>query len=210
MLARFLPWASLARLLREERMKESGETRQLTEDDQQAFHALYLKYHHRVYSTCLRMTKNVSESEDLAQEIFIRLFRTVGSFRGESAFTTWLHRVTVNHVLMHFRKRKLRPEQTSDNAEWLAYNSAQIQAPMRMKIADRILLSEVIAKLPEGYRQAIILHEIEGLEHREIAQRRGRSVGTSKSQLHKGRAMLRKLISAQHQLVKRQSATSPV
>ena len=191
-------------------MKESGESRQLTEGDQQAFHALYLKYHPRVYSTCLRMTKNVSESEDLAQDIFIRLFRTVGTFRGESAFTTWLHRVTVNHVLMHFRKRKLRPEETSDNEESLAYKSAQIQAPMRMKIVDRILLSEVMAKLPEGYRQAIILHEIEGLEHGEIAQRRGRSVGTSKSQLYKGRLMLRKLISAQHQLVNRQSATSPV
>jgi RNA polymerase sigma-70 factor (ECF subfamily) len=210
MLARFLPWASLARLLKEERMKKSGEACQLTEGDQQAFHALYLKYHHRVYSTCLRMTKNASESEDLAQDIFVRLFRTVGTFRGESAFTTWLHRVTVNHVLMHFRKRKLWPEQTCNNEEWLAYKSAQIQAPVRMKIVDRILLTEVIAKLPDGYRQAIILHEIEGLEHREIAQRRGRSVGTSKSQLHKGRAMLRKLISAQHQLVKSQSGTSPV
>lgn len=191
-------------------MKESGESRQLTEDDQQAFHALYLKYHHCVYSTCLRMTKNVSESEDLAQDIFVRLFRTVGTFRGESAFTTWLHRVTVNHVLMHFRKRKLRAESMTDDEESVAYKSAEIPAPMRTKIVDRILLSEVIAKLPEGYRQAIILHEIEGLEHREIAQRRGRSVGTSKSQLHKGRAMLRKLISAQHPLVSGQSVTSPV
>ena len=179
-------------------MKKSGESRQLTDRDQQAFHALYLKYHHRVYSTCLRMTQNVTESEDLAQDIFINLFRTIGTFRGDSAFTTWLHRVTVNQVLMHFRKRKLRPQLTSDNEESLAYMAADTHEPIRIRIVDRILLSEVIAKLPEGYRQAIILHDIEGLEHREIAERRGRSVGTSKSQLHKGRAMLRKLISGQH------------
>lgn len=191
-------------------MKESGESRQLTDRDQQAFNALYLKYHSRVYSTCLRMTKNVSESEDLAQDIFINLFRTIGTFRGDSAFTTWLHRVTVNHVLMHFRRRKLRPELTSDNEESLAYIPADTHEPMRVRIVDRILLSEVIARLPEGYRQAIILHDVEGLEHREIAERRGRSVGTSKSQLHKGRAMLRKLISGQRQLANRQSVTSTV
>jgi RNA polymerase sigma-70 factor, ECF subfamily len=191
-------------------MKKSGESRQLTDRDQQVFHELYLNYHHRVYSTCLRMTQNVSESEDLTQDVFVQLFRTIGSFRGDSAFTTWLHRVTVNQVLMHFRKRKSRPELTSDNEESLAYMAADPHEPMRMRIVDRILLSEVIAKLPEGCRQAIILHDLEGLEHREIAERGGRAVGTSKSQLHKGRAMLRKLISGQHQLVNRQSVTSTV
>jgi len=154
------------------------------------------------------MTKNASESEDLTQEIFIRLFRTIGSFRGESAFTTWLHRLTVNHVLMHFRKRKLRPELTNENEESLANVAASTHDPMRMRIVNRILFSEVMAKLPEGYRQAIILYDIEGLEHKEIAERRGRSIGTSKSQLHKARAMLRELISGQHQLVNGQSVTS--
>jgi RNA polymerase sigma-70 factor (ECF subfamily) len=175
-------------------MRKLGETRQLTDGDQQALHELYLKYHHRVYSTCLRMTRNVSEAEDLTQDVFIQLFRTLGSFRGESAFTTWLHRLTVNHVLMHFRRRKVRPELIGDDEESLTYLAAGRPDPKRMRIVDRILLSEVIAKLPEGYRQAIILHDIEGLDHREIAERRGRSIGTSKSQLHKGRAMLRKLI----------------
>jgi RNA polymerase sigma-70 factor (ECF subfamily) len=181
-------------------MKKTGESHQLTDYDQRAFHALYLKYHHRVYSTCLRMTKNASESEDLAQEVFIRLFRTIGGFRGEAAFSTWLHRVTVNHVLMHFRKRKGRSEVTSDNDESLAY-LAGAQHSMPIRIVDRILLSEVMAKLPEGYREAIMLYDIEGLDHREIAERRGKSVGTSKSQLHKARVMLRELISRQHQLV---------
>ena len=189
-------------------MKKACESHQLTDCDQQAFQALYLEYQHRVYATCLRMTKNASESEDLTQEIFIRLFRAIGSFRGESAFTTWLQRLTVNHVLMHFRKRKLRPELTSENEESLANVAASTHDPMRMRIVNRILFSEVMAKLPKGYRQAIILYDIEGLEHKEIAERRGRSIGTSKSQLHKARAMLRELISGQHQLVNGQSVTS--
>ena len=190
-------------------MSKSDETRQLTDSDQKTFHELYQKYRHRVYSICLRMTENVSESEDLTQDIFINLFRTIGGFRGESAFITWLHRVTVNHVLMHFRKRKMRPELTVENAELPTSVVSGTQDPKRMRIVDRILLSEVIAKLPEGYRQAIILHDIEGLEHREIAERRGRSIGTSKSQLHKGRAMLRKLIGG-HQRANRQSVASTI
>ena len=190
-------------------MQKSAESRQLTDEDQQAFQELYLKYQHLVYSTCLRMTQDASEAEDLTQDVFIRLFRTIGSFRGESAFTTWLHRVTVNLVLMHFRKRKVRPELIGDNAELLATLASVRQDTKQKRIVDRILIAEVIAKLPEGYRQAIILHDIEGLEHSEIAQRRGRSVGTSKSQLHKGRARLRSLIGRPQQL-NRQSAASTV
>ena len=78
--------------------------------DLAAFETLYERHHRRVYSLCLRMTQNVAEAEDLAQEAFIQLFRKIGSFRGESAFTTWLHRLTVNQVLMHFRKRGVRLE----------------------------------------------------------------------------------------------------
>src|SRR5215813_9372188 len=189
-------------------MKKAEESQQLTVGEQQTFHELYQKYHHRVYSTCLRMTQNVSECEDLTQDIFIQLFRTVGSFRGESAFTTWLHRLTVNRVLMHFRKRKRRPDLISKNGE-LPDIVAGTKDPKRMRIVDRILLSEVIAKLPEGYRQAIILHDIEGLEHKEIAERRGRSIGTSKSQLHKGRALLRELIVG-HRQARRQPVASTV
>jgi RNA polymerase sigma-70 factor (ECF subfamily) len=179
-------------------MSKSNETRQLTDSEQQTFHELYQKYRERVYAICFGMTQNASESEDLTQEVFIRLFRTIGSFRGESAFTTWLHRLTVNLVLMDFRKRKRRRELTSANGESPRYILAGTQDPTLMRIVDRILLSEVITKLPEGYRQAIILHDIQGLEHREIAERRGRSIGTSKSQLHKGRVMLRGLIGGGH------------
>jgi RNA polymerase sigma-70 factor, ECF subfamily len=176
-------------------MNDSDSKRQtFTEIDQQAFAELYRQHHRRVYSICLRMTQNPSDSEDLTQEVFIQLFRTIGSFRGDSAFTTWLHRLTVNHVLMHFRKRKVRPELTTESGEMPVQVVMGSHDPKRMRVVDRILLSEVIAKLPQGYREAIILHDIEGMQHSEIAEKRGRSVGTSKSQLHKARSMLRALL----------------
>src|SRR6202011_5571287 len=88
-----------------------------SEGDMMAFEQLYERHNRRVFSLCLRMTQNSSEAEDLAQEVFIQLFRKIGSFRGESAFTTWLHRLTVNQVLMHFRKRGVRMEQTTEDGE---------------------------------------------------------------------------------------------
>jgi RNA polymerase sigma-70 factor (ECF subfamily) len=140
------------------------------------------------------MTQNASEAEDLTQEVFIHLFRKLESFRGESAFTTWLHRLTVNHVLMHFRRLRNRRESTTDDGMLPVQVAIGSGDPARMRVVDRILLSEVIAKLPDGYREAVVLHDIEGLDHAEIAARKARSVGASKSQLHKARAMLRKLI----------------
>jgi RNA polymerase sigma-70 factor (ECF subfamily) len=179
---------------RKMRMNNLDQIQPLTEGDRQVFDELYQAHHRRVFSICLRMTQNVSEAEDLSQEIFIQLFRTIGSFRGESAFTTWLHRLTVNHVLMHFRKRRVRSERTTGTEDLPVQVVAGTRDPKRMRVVDQILLSEVIAQLPDGYREAIIMHDVEGLQHSEIAQIKGRSVGTSKSQLHKGRAMLRALI----------------
>ncbi len=168
-------------------------TKPLTDADQELFHDLYQLHHRRVYSICLRMTQDISVAEDLTHEVFVQLFRTIGTFRGESAFTTWLHRLTVNHVLMYFRKnkRRLQSEQITESVEILARRAA---GNKRSSIVDRILLSEVIAKLPDGYREALILHDIHGLDHKEIARRKGRSEGTSKSQLHKARVTLRALI----------------
>lgn len=191
-------------------MKKVNEIQPLIEDDQQTFHELYQKYHERVYSICFRMTRNASESEDLTQDVFIRLFQTLGSFRGESAFTTWLYRLTVNLVLMHFRKRKRRLDRINEKGELPSYIVPGSQDPKRMRIVDHILLSEVMPKLPEGYRQAIILHDIQGLQHKEIAEAKGRSVGTSKSQLHRGRAMLRELIAGGSQQVNSRSLASTV
>jgi RNA polymerase sigma-70 factor (ECF subfamily) len=156
-----------------------------------------MKHHRDVYRICLRMTREVCEAEDLTQDVFVHLFRTIGSFRGQSQFSTWLHRLTVNIVLMHFRKRR-NAERTSKGGELPAQVAAGSQHPERMRIVDRILLSEVMAKLPDGYREAVILYDVEGLRHQEIAKIKGRSEGTSKSQLHKGRAMLRRLINQSH------------
>lgn len=175
-------------------MKDSPKRQPLNETEQQTFHDLYQTHHGRVYSICLRMTQDASEAEDLTQDVFVHLFRTIGSFRGESAFTTWLHRLTVNIVLMHFRRRKRRPEFTSDSGELPVHAKAGTHDPMSMRVVDGILLSEVMAKLPNGYREAVVLHDIEGREHSEIAAMRGRTEGTSKSQLHKARIMLRQLI----------------
>ena len=165
--------------------------------DMVAFEELYQRHNRRVYSLCLRMTSNVSEAEDLAQEVFIQLFRKIGSFRGESAFTTWLHRMTVNQVLMHFRKRSVKLEQTTEEGETPVQIVRGTENPNAMPVIDRIALDKAIAQLPPGYRTVFVLHDIEGHEHEEVARMLGCSVGTSKSQLHKARMKLRKLLKQQ-------------
>jgi len=166
--------------------------------DMGAFQELYERHNRRVYSLCLRMTGNVVEAEDLAQEVFIQLFRKIGSFRGESAFTTWLHRLTVNQVLMHFRKRGVRLEQTTEEGEVPIQIVKGTENPNAMPVVDRIALDKAIAQLPPGYRTVFTLHDIEGHEHEEIARMLGCSVGTSKSQLHKARMKLRGLLRQQN------------
>ena len=123
--------------------------------DMGAFEDLYQRHNRRVYSLCLRMTGNVSEAEDLAQEVFIQLFRKIGSFRGESAFTTWLHRLTVNQVLMHFRKRGVRMEQTTEDGETPIQIVKGTENPNSMPVVDRIALDKAIAataaRLQDGF-----------------------------------------------------------
>jgi RNA polymerase sigma-70 factor (ECF subfamily) len=160
-----------------------------------AFETLYERHHRRVYSLCLRMLANPAEAEDLSQEVFVQLFRKIGSFRGESAFTTWLHRMTVNQVLMHFRKRGVRMEQTTEEGDELnSVVQAGTERPHSMPVVDRIALERAITELSPGYRTVFVLHDVEGLEHEEVARVLGISVGTSKSQLHKARMKLRGLL----------------
>ncbi len=166
--------------------------------DVAAFEQLYERHHRRVFSLCLRMTGNVAEAEDLAQEAFIQLYRKTGSFRGESAFTTWLHRLTVNQVLMHFRKKGVRLEQTTDDGDVPVQVVAGTENPASMPVVDRIALDRAISQLPPGYRSVFVLHDVEGHEHEEIARMLGCSVGTSKSQLHKARMKLRGLLRQQN------------
>jgi RNA polymerase sigma-70 factor, ECF subfamily len=162
--------------------------------DVRAFEDIYNAHHRRVYSVCLRMTRNVSEAEDLTQEVFVQLFRKLKTFRGESAFSTWLHRMTVNAVLMHFRKPVVRLEQTTyDGDDQHERFNGRLTA-RKSSVVDRISLDEALAKLSPGYRAVFILHDMEGYEHSQIGEILGCAVGTSKSQLHKARLKLRHLL----------------
>jgi len=167
-----------------------------------AFEILYERYHRRTYSLALRMTGSQTEAEDLTQEVFIQLFRKVGSFRGDSAFSTWLHRMTVNQVLMHFRRRSVKNERTSEDGEMPEQSVVGSANPNKMQVVDRIALKNAIAQLPDGYRNVFILHDVEGFEHEEVARLMGISVGTSKSQLHKARLKLRGLLAQTREVKK--------
>jgi RNA polymerase sigma-70 factor, ECF subfamily len=168
--------------------------RAAAEGDLGAFEMIYQRYHRRTYSLTLRMTGSQSEAEDLTQEVFIQLFRKVGSFRGDSAFSTWLHRLTINQVLMHFRRRSVKNEKTSESGEMPEQTVHGTANPNRMPVVDRIALKNAIAELPNGYKNVFVLHDVEGFEHEEVARLLGISVGTSKSQLHKARLKLRGLL----------------
>jgi len=159
-----------------------------------AFEEIYNRHHRRVYSICLRMLQNATEAEDLTQDVFIQLHRKIGSFRGDSAFTTWLHRLTVNQVLMHFRKRNVKFEKTTEEGETPIQIVGGTENPRKMPVVDKIAIEDAISQLPDGYRNVFVLHDVEGYEHEEVARILGCSVGTSKSQLHKARLKLRKLL----------------
>ena len=164
-----------------------------------AFDFLYKLHSRRVYALCLRMVRNPSDAEDLLQEAFLQLFRKIGTFRGESAFSTWFHRMTVNVVLMRLRKKALPTaslEDTTEPDEETGGPRKDIGAPdLRLSAAvDRVNLERSVEKLPPGYRTVFVLHDVQGYEHNEIADIMGCSVGNSKSQLHKARTRLRKLL----------------
>jgi RNA polymerase sigma-70 factor, ECF subfamily len=160
-----------------------------------AFERIFRLHNRRVYALCLRMVRNTSEAEDLTQEAFLQLFRKIQTFRGESALSTWLHRLSVNVVLMHLRKKTVLETQLEQPSEEEGSNNLveEIGAPdPRLSGAiDRIILDRAIDKLPPGYRNAFLLHDVNGYDHREIAEIMGYSAGNSKSQLHKARKQLR-------------------
>jgi len=171
--------------------------------DAEAFQVLYDLHKRRVYSLCLRMTSNTAEAEDLAQEAFLQLFRKIGTFRGESAFSTWLHRLSVNVVLMHLRKKALPVVSLEETTQG---SSGEEDTPKKdfgaedVALAgsiDRLQLQRAVESLPPGYRTIFVLHDVEGYEHNEIATIVGCSIGNSKSQLHKARMKLRDLLKMQ-------------
>ncbi len=163
--------------------------------DHNAFAQLYSLNKRRIYSLCLRMVSNVAEAEDLTQEAFLQLHRKIATFRGDSAFSTWLHRLAINVVLMHLRKKGL-PLMSLDEAMEPSYDDGpgrSFGAP-DLSLAgsiDRLALERAVGDLPAGYRLVFVLHDIEGYEHNEIASMLDCSIGNSKSQLHKARLKLR-------------------
>src|ERR1700676_5588960 len=178
---------------------EAEAIRHAQSGDAAAFEFLYALHGRRVYALCLRMVGNPADAEDLMQEAFLQLFRKIGTFRGESAFSTWLHRMTVNVVLMRLRKKSLPTDSLEETLEPDAENSGpkrDVGAPdLRLSGAvDRVNLERSIEKLPPGYRTVFVLHDVQGYEHIEIADIMGCSVGNSKSQLHKARTRLRDLL----------------
>ena len=167
------------------------------EGDADAFALLYGLHKRRIYSLCIRMTANSAMAEDLTQEAFLQLFRKIGTFRGESAFSTWLHRMAVNVVLMQLRKKNLPViplEETLENEEEAPKKELGAQDPVLSGSIDRLRLQNAVDALPPGYRRIFVLHDVEGYEHNEIAAMLGCSVGNSKSQLHKARMKLREAL----------------
>ena len=169
--------------------------------DAEAFQALYERHKRRVYSLCLRMTSNTAEAEDLTQEAFLQLYRKIATFRGESAFSTWLHRLSVNVVLMHLRKKSLPvvpiEETTAPGEEDTPKKDFGAEDLALAGSIDRLQLQKAVDDLPPGYRTIFVLHDVQGYEHNEIAQIVGCSIGNSKSQLHKARMKLRDLLKMQ-------------
>jgi RNA polymerase sigma-70 factor (ECF subfamily) len=178
---------------------EAATIERAKQGDADAFQALYDRHKRRVYSLCLRMTGNTAEAEDLTQEAFLQLYRKIATFRGESAFTTWLHRLSVNVVLMHLRKKglpvvSLEETTQSTNEEDTQKKDFGADDISLAGSIDRLQLQRAVDSLPPGYRTIFVLHDVEGYEHNEIAGIVGCSVGNSKSQLHKARMKLRDLL----------------
>ena len=181
-------------------LPEADAIRLAQRGDDRGFERIYRLHSQRVYALCLRMMKgNSAEAEELTQESFLQLFRKIGTFRGESAFSTWLHRLAFNIVLMRLRKRTcqivsmdeaLEPGQTVPGLhEYIGGQDQRLSGAV-----DRMDLERALKQLPPGYRAVFVLHDVQGYEHNEIAAMRGCSMGNSKSQLHKARARLRQLL----------------
>ena len=186
-----------AKRQKSEKLTEAEAIERAKQGDAGAFEFLYHLHKRRVYSLCLRMTGNPASAEDLAQEAFLQLFRKIGTFRGESAFSTWLHRMSVNVVLMQLRKKSLPVVPIDDALDGDEDAPRKEPGAPDERLAgsiDRLHLQRAVDELPPGYRTIFVLHDVEGFEHNEIAAMVGCSIGNSKSQLHKARIKLRELL----------------
>jgi len=191
---------------------EAGLVLRAQQGDANAFATLFDAHKGKVYSICLRMTGNSAEAEDLTQDAFLHVFRKLKSFRRESAFSTWLYRVTVNTVLMHFRKKKgynVSLDAPIDHeASPRPREFGKVDARLATAV-DRISVTRAMKELPAGYRTVFILHEIKGYDHHNIACRLRCSIGTSKSQLHKAKARIRELLKLDRPPAQRLGVSNP-
>ena len=180
-------------------LSESEAIRRAQGGDADAFERIYKQHCRRVYALCLRMAGNRSEAEDLTQDAFLMVLRKIRTFRGESAFSTWLHRITVNLVLMRFRKKsplESSPEKTNEPDRDGGGPREKFGGP-DLQLAgsvDRVNLERAIERLSPCHKLVVELHDIQGYKHREIAQIMDCSIGNSKAQLHRARRRLRELL----------------
>ena len=167
--------------------------------DASAFEFLYRLHSPRIHALCYRMSANPSEAEDLTQEAFLVAFRKIRTFRGEAAFSTWLHRVALNVVLMRLRSRNLRSASLIESltaSKEPCHPPAEVAVPdlALVGLVDRLCLERALARLSQTLRAIFILHDVQGFKHREIAIMMDCSIGTSKGQLHRARRQLRNLL----------------
>ncbi len=171
--------------------------RRAQQGESDAFADLFHAHKAKIYSICLRMTNNTAQAEDLTQDAFLQVFRKLSTFKGNSALSTWLYRIAVNTVLMHFRKKALKQisldEPSSHDATMVRREYGSRDGRLSGSV-DRITLTRAIKDLPTGYRTIFLLHEVEGYEHQEIAKILKCSVGNSKSQLHKAKLRIREFL----------------
>jgi RNA polymerase sigma-70 factor, ECF subfamily len=183
----------------ERNLSEEEAIAQAQRGDGTAFEYLYKTHYRRVYGMCLRMLRNPAEAEDLTQQAFLQVFRKIGTFRGEAGFGTWLYRVTANIVLMHLRRKKpteslAEPWDPADASSGGDSRELGAADSSMLGTIDRLNLKRAIRKLPSGYRRFLLLHDVVGYQHNEIARLLGCSTGCSKSQLHKARKRMRQLL----------------
>ena len=165
--------------------------------DASAFEAVYRQHATRLYNLASRMMGAHGEADDLLQDIFLLAYRKLGSFRGESSLGTWLYRLAMNQLLDYVRSRAARSSQLTDGLDDATVLADASGHRLADRAIERIDLERALAELPDGCRAAFLLHDVEGLEHKEVSDVLGIAEGTSKSQVHKARLRLRGLLRRQ-------------
>ena len=174
-----------------ENAAESALVARCRQGDAAAFEDVYRRHAPRVFSLACRMTGSRADGEDLLQEIFLQAHRKLGSFKGDSAVGTWLYRLALNHCLDYVRSRQAKMNKLTETLD--AKASFEPKARRDTPIA-RLDLERAVERLPEGCREAFVLHDVEGFDHKEVGELLGIAEGTSKSQVFKARMKLRAIL----------------